>query len=236
MPSATVNCSAMGSCTTGEPATGTHSTWAASRNATTSTVSQTNSGTNYDCGPRIISGRGGLSYRLSRTYITWNNLSSYAPSITALSVRTTMDAALGIVNYRCVQSTAYGTGTTTTLVSGDFDSNGSNTNTLYASSQIAFSANSVTTISLNSTAVAYANSNSKLIIGYIEDKFDYSNFDPGSAGNYYGEFDFGSTANHTLTVTYTTGFSHEVNGVSGANIDEINGVSTSDIDELNGVS
>lgn len=236
MPTAQVNCSAMGACTTGEPTTGTHSTWAASRNATTSIVSQTNSNPNTDCGPRILSGRGSLSYRLSRTYITWNNLSTYAPNITALAVRTTMDAAFGITNYRCVQSTAYSTGTSTTLASGDFDSNGSNTNTLYVSSQIAFTANSATTITLNSTAVTYANSNSKLIIGFIEDKYDYTNFDPGSAGNYYGEFDFSALSNHILDITYTTGFSHEVNGVSGANIDEINGVSSSDIDELNGVS
>lgn len=78
----------------------------------------------------------------------------------------------------------------------------------YVDSSIVFTANSVVSITLNSTAIGVMNANDKFIIAVVGDTYDYRNVEPSAGESNLGGMGFadipGDTANDPQ-ISYTTG-------------------------------
>ena len=174
----------------------------------------------------------------------WFDVSSYASStssntITSLALKTLSGGTSGVTTDFCIAKSvnAFLNAGSVTLQSGDFNS--VFFNTLYSSTGLSWAAaaSSITT-NLNTSAVNDANTNGKLSIVWLNYTYDQQNSVPSTSFSFTGinHIDQANPTKTALSVTYSLpGYSHEVNFVTGVDIDVMNRVNAADIDELNNV-
>ena len=185
----------------------------------------------------LQSTRGGAQGRCSRTFLFWNNFGTgVAGNITAAQVKIPgSTSTISLADNILIESTAWnGDGTDTTLDNADYSEiDHSNAYcTLRTSWGIGYN-----TIDLNANAISDMNNNGYLNTALIEGEYDYGNTNPSTGTSMAGTVQFqNSTSPIELILTYSTGYSHKVNGVSSGDIVSVNGVVTADIASFNGVS
>ena len=223
---------------------GTQTSWSAARNATSS-----NSHINYTSQSNrsnaisvlYSSGRGGGSYYVNRSFFFFDT-STVAGTITAIDLKI-YGYLSGGRSVRVAKSTAYNTGGGSAYIDSEFN----NWTTLggiipvpYTSAGQTWTALGTNTISLNSTAISNANSNSYLNLVLVGQLYDYVNSAPGSSLEQSSGIQFASTTEFPkLAITYTptpSGYGNDVNGVASANIASVNGVATANIASINSVT
>tara|TARA_R110000850_G_scaffold194674_1_gene321196 strand:+ start:2923 stop:3645 length:723 start_codon:yes stop_codon:yes gene_type:complete len=224
---------------------GTQTSWSAARNATSSnlhtnyTTTQTS---RFDAIMTLYSaGRGGGSYVVNRSFFFFDT-STVAGTITAIDLKI-YAASNGGHSVRVAKSTAYGTSGGSAYTNSDFN-NWTALNPIslspipYTSAGQTWSAPATNTLSLNSTAISDANSNSYLNLVLVGQLYDYPNSTPGSSLEQTSGIQFASTTTFPkLAITYTpSGYGNDVNGVASANIASVNGVATANIASINSVT
>ena len=216
------------------------STWGVVRNGTTGTSVVQSGNTNKDIQITASPSGRGFKYGVARSFIFFQGLSAYAPNITALSLKLprVANSSINPLDVIVLEGTAFNGGTGSTLLTSDYDE--LDFATTYSSVSSWPNSTGTQTINLNSTAVHDANTNSDLNVAIVDNDSDYADSDPsglngGSAFDYFDSINWNSPTKIALGVTYSSGYSHDVNGVLSANIGSINGIATGDIGSMNGV-
>ena len=205
-------------------------TWSFVRMGTTGQALYTTGSSDHDVRIEWVSG-GRAKYGITRLF-SWFDVSPYAGNITSLTLTVKSSGVRGGIVARVIQGTAFLVNTSATSALQDYNNfiitDYSSTFTWLASTF---------TVTLNSTSTSAANSAGKLGICIMAND-DYTDNSPGgTSSDDYGDLNKSTPSTSlTLNVTYSTGFSHIVNGVTAVNIDKINGVTRTDIDSINGVS
>lgn len=183
-----------------------------------------------------VSGRGGGSYIVSRTFLSFD-VSGVGGTITAADLY-----VYGKTNDSCsvrpVKSTAFGGDGNSAFVATDFDNWNPSSPTVYGG-ESTWSTGAYVVMSLNGTAISDMNTNGYLIVALVGNTYDYPDVTPLVDITRRSGISFKSTTGEEiyLDITYTpTGYGNDVNGVSAANIVNVIGVATADIDTVIGVS
>ena len=225
---------------------GSQTSFTAARNATSSTthVNYTNSQFNRSDAIQEVysSGRGGGVWRFARSFFFFDT-STVAGTITAIDLKI-YGYLSGGRSVRVAKSTAYNTGGGSAYINSEFN-NWTSLNAAsfpaipipYTEAGQTWTALGTNTITLNSTAISNANSNSYLNLVLVGQLYDYVNSAPGSSLEQSSGIQFASTTEFPkLAITYTpSGYSHDVNAVASASIVSINGVANANIVTVNGV-
>ena len=206
---------------------GTQTSWSAARDATSAqTFTEYSTATDQTAAIIIVylSGRGGGSYGVNRTFLFFD-LASINGTITRLDFNpygvTNADA-----NIMVAKSTAFGGAGDTSFVATDFDNWDPDSPTAYLDSPLGWYINSYNDIELNSTAVSDANTNGYLNIVVLENDYDYDNVSPVSDIVAPNGIRFkNSTYPVKLIVTYVP----KIIGVSAANIIGVSATSISNV-------
>lgn len=191
-------------------------TWSDTRNASTGTLASVNSGT-----VSVFSDYTGLrgnTFRISRGYLNFD-LSSVSGTITDLSLKLVTANLSATRDIIIVKSTAPDGSNIATSDFGDAD-----LSTAYSSEFTTFSntAGTTNTITLNSTAISDANTNSELILAVVDHDYDYSNSQPSAGAQTALGYVLSSfTEIPLLEYTVQTGYGQTINGVVAANINKI---------------
>lgn len=205
-------------------------TWSDTRNASTGTLAYVNYQTVAIFAD--YTGLRGNTFRIARGYLNFD-LSSVSGTITALSLKLVTASTSYTRDIIIVKSTAPDGSNIATSDFGDAD-----LSTAYSSNFTTFSNTSgtVNTITLNSTAISDANTNSELILAVVDYDYDYSNLQPLAGAQLPLQYVLSSlTESPVLEYTAVTGYGNTVTGVVSANIAEITGVATADIGKVTGV-
>jgi hypothetical protein len=238
MPTVTANWNAKGVITSGTPGGPLYPLpdWPSTRNANDGLVYQTVMTHSPQIGQVVLSGRGGVSYRIGRVF-GWVDVTAYAPNITAIDLNIPWGTSTGINDFIICQSFGFSNGSSTTLVGPDMDINGSWDVGNPFCAQQTYVQSSTQTVTLNAQGIAAANSLGNCNFIIIDYDYDYQNLDPALGGlpaNFYGRFNYSVAA--TADITYSLpGYANDPNNVTGANIKQMNGVSGSDIDKISGI-
>ena len=216
------------------------STWAVVRNGTTGTnVTQTGN-TNQDISIKATPSGRGYKFGVARSFIAFAGLSAYSPNITSLSLLLPRVSNFSItpLDVIVLEGTAFGGGLGSTLTTSDY--NEVDFATTYSTVSTWPNSTGTQTITLNSTAVNDANANNNLNIAIVDNDSDYLDVNPsglagGSSFVYWDTINWNQPGKIALKVTYSSGYSHNVNGVLSTYIGSINGVATGDIGSMNGV-
>ena len=172
-----------------------------------------------------------------RTFLFFD-LSSVGGTITAATLKVLAGTPGNTDDVQAVPSTAWGgDGTTTTLVTGDYDgveflgTTGSNYGSI-----LSWTASSYNDITLTSDAISDMNSDGYLNCALLDQDNDYRGIAPtlGTLIQYPIEF-LDATNPIKLEITYTpAGWNDNVNGVANASIANVMGVTESSIAGING--
>lgn len=225
--------------------TGSESTWAAVRDATTATA------TNYTSDfsqPSAIAayfttGRGGGAYGVNRSFMYFDVSSiTSTDTISAITLKVA-GVSNDDGNVIVARSTAFGGDGTSALVDGDHDSwNPTGTPVAYSSNVSSWVTSGRVSITLNSTAIAHANANGYLIITLLDNVHDYPDSAPTVDVFLHNGIKFASSTTSTkniLTITHATSggaFQFDVNNVAYAASNKINGVTFSGIESINNLA
>jgi hypothetical protein len=215
------------------------SSWTAARDATSA-----DSVTNYTTSTSVLdgvyvifaSGKGGGLYYVGRTFLFFD-LSGINGTITAMSLKLTGDTNTTAV-VGAARSTAFGGSGGSNLVAADFDNWSPDSPTTY-NTGTAWSTG-LNTMTMNSTAVSDANTNSYLNIVLVERYNDLENVTPTTdVAKQSGVTFQNSSSPIYLDITYTpsaTGYGNNVMGVSSSSIANVIGVTTTSIASVNGAT
>ncbi len=206
-------------------------TWSDTRNASTGTFAYVNNSTVSIFAD--YTGLRGNSFRISRGYLNFD-LSSVSGTITDLSLKLVTANFSATRDIIIVKSTAPDG---SNIAVGDFGD--ADLSTTYSSEFTTFSntAGTTNTITLNSTAISDANTNSELILAVVDYDYDYSNSQPSAGAQIALSFVLSSlTEIPLLEYTAVTGYGNTVMGVVPANIGEITGVATANVGKVTGIS
>ena len=172
-----------------------------------------------------------------RTFLFFD-LSSVGGTITAATLKVLAGTPGNTDDVQAVPSTAWGgDGTTTTLVTGDYDgveflgTTGSNYGSI-----LSWTASSYNDITLTADAISDMNSDGYLNCALLDQDNDYRGIAPtlGTLIQYPIEF-LDATNPIKLEITYTpAGWNDNVNGVANASIANVMGVTESSIAGING--
>ena len=209
------------------------SSWSNVRNGTTADQvnNQPTSTSAFAARVNFVSGGKGSEWSLYRSYWAFNVTAYTSATISNLEVE--FDPSnLSSTNFpiAIIKSTAQGNANTN-LVAGDWDS--LDFGTLYAGSSTTYwpDTNSISTISLNSTAIsAFTTGYLKLAVVWF---FDYNNTEPLTTGNSGAR----QNMSYTPRINFDAVFEYEndVIGVDQADISEVNDVATNNISQIMGV-
>lgn len=204
-------------------------TWSDTRNASTATTAYV-----YQSGVVInaeYTGLRGNTFRIRRGYLHFD-LSSVSGTITALNLGLYTKSPSVAKDIIIVKSTAPDG---SNIAVGDFGD--ADLSTPYSAEFTTFSTTGDTLnyITLNSTAISDANTNSKLILAVVDHTYDYSNSQPTGLGLVLQYHLNSLTYRPILDYTAVTGYGNTVMGVVSANIAEVTGVATADIGKVIGV-
>ena len=174
------------------------------------------------------SGRGGGTFRFTRTFLHFDTSAVSGGSNFVLNIPGTTNAE---ANVKGIIHSA-GSSNGSAIVSADFDN--INHNTVYFAST-AWSTGS-NAISLNATAATQIINNNDFNIAIlgIEDDGDYGEDPLEEDGDISRGVNFAGTINITFTDP-VSGYTHKVNTVASANIGKVNTVATANIGKINTV-
>ena len=216
------------------------STWSVIRNGTNGTLISQTGTAGHDISIKATPSGRGYQYGVGRSFIAFAGLSAYAPNITALQLKLprVSNSSASPLDVIVLEGTAFGGGLGSTLTTSDY--NEVDFATTYSTVSTWPNSTGTQIITLNSTAVNDANTNNNLNIAIVDNDSDYLDVNPsglagGSSFVYWDTIDWNKPGKIALGVTYSSGYSHNVNGVLSANIGSINGVATGDIGSMNGV-
>ena len=233
---ATVNIKASKQTYTFKPGT----SWAAVRDSTSSDSNTDFTTTQTDVGfakrEGYSAGRGGGTYNVRRSFFFFDT-STVNGTITAISLK-----IYGVINggnqVRVAKSTAFGGNGTSAYTSTDFNNWTSLNTTPEPNIPIPYTGqlgnlwfiNTTNTLSLNSTAISDANSNSYLNLVVVGNAHDYPNTAPTADAQLQSGIQFASsTVFPDVEITYTPALNSittysSVIGVEAANISSINSI------------
>ena len=208
--------------------------WTAARDATSATtLTNYTSSTAYNQAVYVIfsSGKGGGLYYVGRTFLFFD-LSGVNGTITAMSLKVTGDTNTTAV-VGAARSTAFGGSGGSDLVAADFDNWSPSSPTAY-NAGTSWSTG-LNTMTMNSTALSDANTNSYLNVVLVERYNDLENSAPVSDVTKQSGITFQDSSSPIyLDITYTpSGYGNTVNGVGSSNILNVIGVSKSNISKVN---
>jgi len=184
------------------------------------------------------SGKGGTNYRFRRFFLAFD-VSAYASGYTISNLQLNWRSTTSTQNITngaiVVKSTAQGNADTN--LSGNDFYNAVDYSTAYSSSFTWADANANTSVSLNSNAISqFSNSYLKLVM--ISKTFDYDNFSGFSDVVVKGQVNISGTGGFVPYISFdavASGYSNNVIGVDGDDIDNIIGVDSADIDNVSGI-
>jgi len=209
---------------------GFFSTWLGARNAASGTINT--QPYSEDVQIYYVSGARGVNYQVSRIFAIWDT-SAYAGSITACDIELdSLGQGGNVLDVIPIESGAYGGLPAGPLSPSDFSfinyAQTYSTATSWAGiGPISFTGN------VNLTALA----NSGIVnICFVDQTYDLNNVDPfgGFSSDDWSDVS-NSLVRNILRITYTSGYTHTINGVPGADIGSMNGVSSGDLGTVNGV-
>ena len=215
------------------------SSWTAARDATSaSTVTNYTSSTANNEAVYVIfaSGKGGGLYYVGRTFLFFD-LSGVNGTITQMSLKMTGASNTSAVIV-AAQSTAFGGSGGSNLVAADFDNWSPDSPTLY-NGGTSWSTG-LNTMTMTSTAVSHANTNSYLNVVLVERYNDSDDVAPTTDTTKQSGITFQNSSSPVyLDITYTptsTGYGNNVNGVGSSSIANVIGVATASIANVNGAT
>ena len=215
--------------------TGSQTSWTAAKDQTSAFYSQqfsTATDDNTSVWGYFNSGRGGGTYRLTRTFLFFD-LSSVSGTITAMDLDLYVVYG-GTAVVQVAKSTAFGTNGSSDFAATDFDNWNQSSPTAYMSGTSTLSIGSKS-LTLNSTAISDANSNGYLNVVIVDNVHDFLDQTPLLNIDRYSGLRFKNSSNPIqLDITYTPSYSNKVIGVS--NIAKVTGVATANIGKVIGVS
>ena len=204
-----------------------------SSNANDFTSNQPTSSNAISVRMRYVSGGKGSEWQLYRAFFAFD-VTSYQTGYTISNLRLRLDpTATSSSNFpiAIVKSTAQGNADTN-LSSSDFGD--VDFSTLYGGSSTTYwpDTNNISDITLNSTAIsAFSTGYLKLAVMWYD---DYNNQQPLLVQTMNGYQNFSYVPRLEFTAT-ATGYSNDVIGVDGGDIDNIIGVDAADIDNVSGI-
>ena len=212
------------------------SSWTAARDATSADTitNYTSSGSDNQAVYVIFSsGKGGGLYYVGRTFLFFD-LSGVNGTITAMSLKVTGDTNTTAV-VGAARSTAFGGSGGSNLVAADFDNWSPDSPTAY-NAGTSWSTG-LNTMTMNSTAVSDANTNSYLNVVLVERYNDLEDSEPTSDVTKQSGVTFKNSSSPIyLDITYTpTGYGNNINGIAAVDIAAVVGIDTADISLVNGV-
>lgn len=208
------------------------SSYSAALEATTGTVSDSQTTTQNAIQYFQSSGRGGGTFRFIRTFLHFNTSGISGGSSFQLQLTSGTSTSGSDSNIQAIKHTA-GSSNGSALSSGDFDN--IDRNTPY-SSATSFGASTTVTISLNAAAASQIINNNDFNVALVlEHDVNAEEESPlGSDGDITNQIAFGSAINLTYTDP-VSGYGHKVNAVASANIGKVNTVATASIGKINTV-
>lgn len=218
---------------------GTKTTWSAARDATSAgSFTEYSTATDKDDAmvELYLSGRGGGSYVISRTFLVFD-VSGVGGTITAIDLK-----IYGITNntidVMVAKSTAFGGDGSSAFVEGDFDNWSLDSPTAYMASSPAWSINTYNTLTLNATAISDANTNGYLNVVVLGSDYDYNDVSPGSDIDRQGGIKFlNGTYPIELDITYTpTGYGNNIIDIPNASIGKVGRITKANIAKVGGIS
>ena len=212
------------------------SSWTAARDATSADTitNYTSSGSDNQAVYVIFSsGKGGGLYYVGRTFLFFD-LSGVNGTITAMSLKVTGDTNTTAV-VGAARSTAFGGSGGSNLVAADFDNWSPDSPTAY-NTGTSWSTG-LNTMTMNSTAVSDANTNSYLNVVLVERYNDLEDSEPTSDVTKQSGVTFQNSSSPIyLYITYTpASYGNNINGIAAADIAAVVGIDTADISLVNGV-
>ena len=212
------------------------SSWTAARDATSADTitNYTSSGSDNQAVYVIFaSGKGGGLYYVGRTFLFFD-LSGVNGTITAMSLKVTGDTNTTAV-VGAARSTAFGGSGGSNLVAADFDNWSPDSPTAY-NAGTSWSTG-LNTMTMNSTAISDANTNSYLNVVLVERYNDLEDSAPTSDVTKQSGITFQNSSSPIyLDITYTpAGYGNSVNGVGSSSIANVISVATASIANVNGV-
>jgi hypothetical protein len=215
------------------------SSWTAARDATSAdSINNYTTSTSVADAVYVIfsSGKGGGLYYVGRTFLFFD-LSGVNGTITAMSLKVTGNTNTTAV-VGAARSTAFGGSGGSNLVAADFDNWNPDSPTAY-NAGTSWSTG-LNTMTMNSTAVSDANTNSYLNVVLVERYNDLEDGTPTTDVTKQSGVTFQNSSSPIyLDITYTpsaTGYSNNVMGVSSSSIANVIGVSTTSIANVNGAT
>ena len=223
------------------------------REASSGTVSASSTRSAYAVRAESFDGRRGLGYSYSRAFFAFDV--SAISNATSVALKIAGYSSAGIGGLVVMRSDAFGGNGGSALAAGDFNQivNWNGTAAMTGASRYSaapgmnhnlWSVNGYNSIPLNSSAETTINNNNYILICVVDYTYDYlkvAPIDTGSLGS-------GALSNHLglnfvemggvnrdpyLDITVqTSGFGHNVNGVSAASIGKVNSVATTSIGKI----
>tara|TARA_R100001510_G_scaffold16175_1_gene13618 strand:- start:736 stop:1425 length:690 start_codon:yes stop_codon:yes gene_type:complete len=212
------------------------SSWSAVRDGTTAntgTSNQPTSSNGVTAKLTFLTGGKGSEWSLTRSYFAFD-VTAYQTGFNITNLELEIDPTVSTSTnfaFAIVKSTAQGNANSN-LTSGDWDSLDFNTKFAGSSTTYWPDTNSVSQISLNSSAVA------QFSTGYLKicilSFSDYNDDEPFITGTSSARQNFSYVPRINFTAT-AAGYSNNVNGIDGDDIDNIIGVDAADIDNVSGI-
>ena len=204
---------------------------AAARDATEGTPSNEASGDNFSIQYYQSSGRGGGTFRYTRTFFRFDTSGITGGS--SFSLQVGKAAAGDTTKVFVVKSDAFN-GEDTTLAANDF--NNLDFGVLYSATATGTTwayGSGTNDVALNSTFTTFANANSVTRVALVG-ILDYNDVGLEEDGDDTQAIDFDGTIQLSYTAA-ATGYTHNVLGVAAANISKVDTVATANIDKINTV-
>ena len=185
----------------------------------------------------LVSSRSGFVGSCGRTFLFFDGLDTAigGGTITSATLKIYGNGTTSSADTIIVEGSAWGgSGGTSTLASGDFDS--LDHSTAYSAKDLSW-AGGYNDFTMNATAISDMNTNGYLNAVLIEGDYDYDSQSPSVGTITSAGVEFLDPTNPIkLELTYTpAGYGNDIIGVSAANIDSVIGVATADIDNIIGV-
>jgi len=175
------------------------------------------------------SGRGGGTFRFTRTFLHFDTSSVSGGSNFVLNIPGTTNAEANVLGIKHTAGSSNGSA----IVSNDFDNLVRGT-VYFSSTSWSTGSNAITLAAAAANDIINNNDFNICLIG-VEDDGDYGeDAIEGESGDIDRGIDFSGTINITFTDP-VSGYTHKVNSVASANIGKVNTVATANIGKINTV-
>ena len=206
------------------------------RNGTTGTTVETHTSDISRGVPGISyeSGKTGQTGGCSRAFFFFDT-SGVAGTITAATLKIFGALTTNSVDTILVKATAWGgSGGSSTLVSGDYDS--IDFNTPYSAANLSWTNNAYNDYTLGTTAIIDMNANGYLNVAVITEDNDYNGVAPSLGTSYNVGIRYAYATNpNKLEITYTPFTIASISGTAFGSISSVNEIATANIANINGV-